>query len=87
MRPMMKMLPYFLLNVEGVTDRADLDLTTTMKPCDFDVRRLPPNVVPQTTKSGDCGVFMIKHLECLLADFHYPTLLMMLCNIQDRNYV
>ncbi|PON58460.1 Ulp1 protease family, C-terminal catalytic domain containing protein, partial [Parasponia andersonii] len=50
MRPMMKMLPYFLLNVEGVTDRADLDLTTTTKPRDFDVRRLPPNVVPQTAK-------------------------------------
>ncbi|PON32214.1 Ulp1 protease family, C-terminal catalytic domain containing protein [Parasponia andersonii] len=68
MRPMMKMLPYFLLNIEGVTDRADLDLTTTTKPRDFDVRRLPPNVVPQTEKSGDCGVFVIKHLECLLAD-------------------
>ncbi|PON53092.1 Ulp1 protease family, C-terminal catalytic domain containing protein [Parasponia andersonii] len=50
MRPMMKMLPYILLNVEGVTDRADLDLTTTMKPRDFDVRRLLPNVVPQTAK-------------------------------------
>ncbi|PON33676.1 hypothetical protein PanWU01x14_350800 [Parasponia andersonii] len=46
MRPMMKMLPYFLLNVEGVADRDDLDLTTTTKPRDFDVRRLPPNVVP-----------------------------------------
>ncbi|PON36162.1 Ulp1 protease family, C-terminal catalytic domain containing protein [Parasponia andersonii] len=68
MCPMMKMLPYFLLNVEGVTDRADLDLTTTTKPRDFDVRRLPPNVVPQTAKSGDYGIFVIKHLECLLAD-------------------
>ncbi|PON36493.1 hypothetical protein PanWU01x14_328020 [Parasponia andersonii] len=56
MRPMMKMLPYFLLNVEGVADRDDLDLTTTTKPRDFDVR------------SGDCGVFFVKHLECLLAD-------------------
>ncbi|PON54472.1 Ulp1 protease family, C-terminal catalytic domain containing protein [Trema orientale] len=68
MRPMMKMLPYFLLNVEGVADRDDLDLTTTMKPRDFDVRRLPPDAVPQTAKSGDCGVFVVKHLECLLAD-------------------
>ncbi|PON78035.1 Ulp1 protease family, C-terminal catalytic domain containing protein [Parasponia andersonii] len=68
MRPMMKVLPYFLLNVEGVTDRADLDLTTTTKPRDFDVRRLLPNIVPQTVKSGDCGVFVVKHLECLLAD-------------------
>ncbi|PON65177.1 Ulp1 protease family, C-terminal catalytic domain containing protein [Parasponia andersonii] len=68
MRPMMKLLPYFLLNVEGDTDRADFDLTTATKPRDFDVRRLPPNVVPQTAKSGDCGVFVIKHLKCLLAD-------------------
>ncbi|PON44693.1 Ulp1 protease family, C-terminal catalytic domain containing protein [Parasponia andersonii] len=50
MRPMMKMLPYFLLNVERVADRSDLDLTTMKKPHDFDVRRLPPNVVPQTMK-------------------------------------
>ncbi|PON68127.1 Ulp1 protease family, C-terminal catalytic domain containing protein, partial [Parasponia andersonii] len=50
MHPMMKMLPYFLLNVKRVTDRDDLNFTTTMKPRDFDVRRLPPNVVPQTTK-------------------------------------
>ncbi|PON45111.1 Ulp1 protease family, C-terminal catalytic domain containing protein [Parasponia andersonii] len=67
-RPMMKMLPYFLLNVEGVTDCDDLDLTTTTKLRDFDVRRLPPNVVPQTTKSGDRSIFVVKHLECLLAD-------------------
>ncbi|PON38056.1 hypothetical protein PanWU01x14_315580, partial [Parasponia andersonii] len=33
-----KMLPYFVLNVEGVADRDDLDLTTMTKPCDFDVR-------------------------------------------------
>ncbi|PON75164.1 Ulp1 protease family, C-terminal catalytic domain containing protein [Parasponia andersonii] len=45
MRPMMKMLLYFLLNVEEVTDRADLDLTTTTKPRDFNIRKLPPNVV------------------------------------------
>ncbi|PON37531.1 Ulp1 protease family, C-terminal catalytic domain containing protein [Parasponia andersonii] len=57
------MLPYFLLNIEGVADRDDLDLTTTTKPRDFDVRRLPPNVVPQTMKSGECGVFVVKHLE------------------------
>ncbi|PON79608.1 hypothetical protein PanWU01x14_008400 [Parasponia andersonii] len=68
MRPMMKMLPYFLLNVEGLTVRDDLDLTTATKPRDIDVRRLPPNVVPQITKSGDYGVFVVKHLECLLAD-------------------
>ncbi|PON68492.1 Ulp1 protease family, C-terminal catalytic domain containing protein, partial [Parasponia andersonii] len=42
MRPMMKMLPYFLLNVEGVTDRDDLDLTTTTKPRDFDVEGYLP---------------------------------------------
>ena len=50
MRPMMKMLPYYLLNVEGLRDRDDLELTTTTKPRDFDVRRLPPDVVPQTMK-------------------------------------
>ncbi|PON50821.1 Ulp1 protease family, C-terminal catalytic domain containing protein [Parasponia andersonii] len=65
---MLTMLPYFLLNVEGVTNRDDLDLTRMTKPRDFDVRRLPPNVVSQTAKSGDCGVFVVKHLECLLAD-------------------
>ena len=50
MRPMMKMLPYYLLSVEGVRDRDDLDLTTTIKPRDFDVRKTPPDVVPQTAK-------------------------------------
>ncbi|PON57913.1 Ulp1 protease family, C-terminal catalytic domain containing protein [Parasponia andersonii] len=68
MHPMMKMLSYFLLNVERFADRDDLDLTTTTKPHDFDIRRLPPHIVPQTTKSGDCGVFIVKYLECLLAD-------------------
>ena len=50
MRPMMKMLPYYLLSVDRVRDRDDLDLSTTTKPRDFDVRRLPPDVVPQTSK-------------------------------------
>ncbi|PON31510.1 Ulp1 protease family, C-terminal catalytic domain containing protein [Parasponia andersonii] len=68
MHLMMKMLPYFLLNVEGVTDRDDLNLTTMTKLRDFDFRSLPPNVVPQTAKSGDCGIFVVKHLEYLLAD-------------------
>ncbi|PON40665.1 Ulp1 protease family, C-terminal catalytic domain containing protein, partial [Parasponia andersonii] len=54
---------------EEITDRDDLDLTTTTKPRDFDVRRLSPNVVSQTMKSGDCSIFVVKYLECLLADF------------------
>ncbi|PON94266.1 Ulp1 protease family, C-terminal catalytic domain containing protein [Trema orientale] len=53
---------------EGVANRDDLDLTTMTKPRDFDVRRLPLDAVPQTAKSGDYGVFVVKYLECLLAD-------------------
>ncbi|PON61207.1 hypothetical protein PanWU01x14_147970, partial [Parasponia andersonii] len=41
---------YYPLNIEGVSDRDNLDLTATTKLRDFDVRRLPLNVVQQTAK-------------------------------------
>ncbi|XP_062085260.1 uncharacterized protein LOC133791349 [Humulus lupulus] len=60
-----KMLPFLIQSSGLLSHRKDVQLQA--QKVRFEFTRLGTEKVPQTKTSGDCGVYVIKHLEYLLA--------------------